>query len=75
MRKCKACSYCKMLYIRRGVKYLREKKLYCTLRNKILSAGDDCENRQSQKAEYDLSAQRFDSVLEDIMALINSELR
>lgn len=71
MRKCKACDYCKSVYIRRGVKYWREKKFYCTLHKKLLSEGDDCEMWQKQKTEYDLSSQRFNSVEDDITVLLD----
>lgn len=72
MNKCKACNYSRMLYVRRGVKYFSEKKLYCTFHDKLLGAGDDCEAWQAQKIEYDLSSKRFDVVVDDIRALMKN---
>ncbi|MDE7164845.1 MAG: hypothetical protein K2O04_05440 [Clostridiales bacterium] len=71
MEKCKACNYCKMLYTKCGVKYWREKKLYCALYEKLVGRDGGCETWQAQKTEYDLSSQRFDSVEEDINILLN----
>ena len=73
-RNCKTCNYCKTLYVRYGVRYWREKELYCALHEKLVCRDDGCEIWQEQKTEYDLSSQRFDSVIDDINALMNWEL-
>ena len=70
MNKCKYCGYCKRVYVMFGCEYLRRKVYFCTLSNTPISGDGGCENRKVRKQKNDLSAQRFDAVIDDINRLL-----
>ncbi|MDE5562963.1 MAG: hypothetical protein K2J01_05395 [Clostridiales bacterium] len=68
--KCKTCDYCKSLYLMYGFRFWRSKRYFCAQRNKPIGIAGGCDTWQARIQRYDLSAQRFDEVSDDINALL-----
>ena len=69
---CNSCMYGKQIYRRYGCCYGRGvNKIYCTVKDEPTQAENGCEQWASKKAEYDLSAARFDKAEDDIRALLD----
>ncbi len=68
--KCKTCDYCKRLYSMFGFRFWRSKKYFCAQQNKPICVDGGCDKWKARKQRYDLSAQRLDSVADDINRLL-----
>ena len=66
---CKFCNACKALYTVGRYRYWKTKLYYCTIADKIVNVKSSCANWHRKHVEYDLSAQRFDEVENDVRML------
>ena len=69
MKNCRNCGAWKSVYERGGYLYWKNKKHYCTVREKLTGAADGCEKWKRKTTAYDLSARRFDEAEKDIEAI------
>lgn len=67
---CKTCGCCKIVYERFYFRYWRGFQYYCTACEKLIGKDGGCAHWRKRKAETDLSAQRFDSVMQDVAFLL-----
>ena len=69
--KCNSCRYAKRVYRRFGCLFWRDlRRDYCIVLDRPINDECGCAKRQRKTIEYDLSAQRFDEVENDIKFLL-----
>ena len=69
MKKCKKCNFCKRVYTLSYYRFWWKNEYYCTAREEMINFEKSCERWQKRRAEYDLSAKRFDETEENIRFL------
>lgn len=69
MQKCNQCDACKRIYDKTAYRFWRREQFYCTVKEQITRLSDFCENWRPKNREFDLSADRFDKVTQDLELL------
>lgn len=70
MKTCKTCEFCYRLYMRYAWKYDTTKSYYCEERDEIITQFSICKKWRGKILNYDVSAERLNSIQEDIKRII-----
>ncbi len=65
-KKCRNCSEGRALCRKWEFGFWQEREYYCTLQNKVTKPDNVCPCWSKKETNYDVSAQRIDTVIEDV---------
>lgn len=67
--KCDGCKFHKHIYRQCRYRYFRDSLFYCEKKEELLEEFCGCENRQTERNEYDFSEKRFEQVTNDVLRI------